>query len=147
MWICKNFFFKSFVFKLKHFQIKLDLTNGSCKGFFFHLQCHFFTHHSHPHSIMLKTWWCIHVWLAKKFILTLLDFYHHQQQQEHYHKQHKRDTPNWWEMKWKENQDLTFITIAHGIRVCENFWLLEFHEIVISSYWFGKHNDIWFYAL
>lgn len=42
----------------------------------------------------------------------------------------------------KRNQDLTFIII---IVMCVRDSMFECLEMDISSYWFGKHNDMWFW--
>lgn len=53
-------------------------------------------------------------------------------------------------MKRKSRLDFYRHSTRHAyesVNILLRIWLLEFHGIVISSYWFGKHNDIWFYAL
>lgn len=65
------------------------------------------------------------------------------------HKQHKRDTKlvrN--EMKEKSRLDFYRHSTRHTSmwKFYREFDCWNSSEMVISSYWFGKHNDIWFYA-
>lgn len=43
-------------------------------------------------------------------------------------------------MKWKKNQDLTFIAIAHGIRVCKNS--IENLIVEIPQKWLFQATDL-----